>query len=59
MAVQTALSDKGYYFGATDGVMGTELLNALYLYQSAHRMKTFGLTYEVLDKLGVAINKAP
>lgn len=58
MAVQTALSDKGYYFGATDGVMGTELLNALYLYQSAHRMEVFGLTYETLGKLGVVYNKA-
>lgn len=53
-AAQSALSAKGYYFGAADGRIGAEFLNALYLYQNAHKLTQTGITYEVLEKLGVS-----
>ncbi len=52
-ALQKALNGKGYYFGAMDGNLGAETLNALHLYQSAHGMSDYGMTVETLEKLGV------
>lgn len=52
-ALQKALNDKGYYFGAMDGNLGAETLNALHLYQSAHGLSDYGMTVETLEKLGV------
>lgn len=52
-ALQKALNQKGYYFGAMDGNLGAETLNALHLYQSAHGMSDYGMTVETLEKLGV------
>lgn len=51
--MQKALSEKGYYFGETDGEMGAETLNALHLYQSAHGVSTYGMTYQTLKMLGI------
>ena len=53
MALQKSLKEKGYYFGAADGELGAETLNALHLYQNAHGMSDYGMTYETLGKLGV------
>ena len=52
--MQDALKERGYYFGASDGTLGFETLNALYMYQAANQMETRGVTLETLQALDVA-----
>jgi hypothetical protein len=53
-SVQTALKGKGYYFGAVDGELGAETMNAIVLYQSAHNIAVGGINNATLKSLGVA-----
>lgn len=53
-SVQNALKTKGYYFGAADGTLGAETMNALFLYQNAHKIGAKGLNNATLKSLGLS-----
>ena len=53
--IQTALNEKGYSAGEADGVLGRETKNALDAFQKDSSLATGGITYEVLDALGITL----
>ena len=55
--LQNALIDSGYRISEVDGTMSADTLRAVEQYQRANGMATGGLTYEVLNKLGIRPGK--
>ena len=52
-SMQTSLNNKGYYKGPIDGDIGWKTLNAITKYQKAKRLSRGGITFELLDSLGI------
>jgi hypothetical protein len=53
--VQTALKNAGYYTGPIDGIIGRLTTDAIKKYQKAKNLPIGGLTYQVIESLGLSI----
>jgi len=53
--IQEALNKRGYNAGEPDGILGRGTQNALDQFQRDNSLATGGITYETLNKLGIAL----
>jgi uncharacterized coiled-coil protein SlyX len=53
--LQKALNNAGYKSGDADGIIGWRTMNAVTAYQKENKLATGSITYETLEKLGVAL----